>query len=306
MLSNAPFVCPADLLEKASKAGAVPTAIVGAGEAVALESARRATVAGLIEAHLVGEPAKIAAAAEAIGWDLEGVRIVEAEGEESIARLGASLAKDGEVKALMKGHVHTDALMRAVLERSAGLRTRRRVSHIFYMTVPGRSGSLTITDGAVNVHPSIDQRLDIIQNAVNAAHALGNPEPRVAVLSGSEVVSDAMPSTLEAAEISRRAAEGEVTGAIVEGPLALDAAISPAAAALKGIDTPVAGRADIVLVPNIETGNVLFKSLVYFASAAAAGLVLGARVPIILTSRADPPEARLAASALAAIVAGAS
>jgi phosphate acetyltransferase len=294
-------------------------AVVGAGGKLALESARRATETGLIEPCLVGDREAIAAIAESIAWDLSGIRVEQAGDEAKAAETAVALARGGEVAALMKGQIHTDALMRAVVARDIGLRGGRRISHVFHMTIPGREGELLISDAAINVSPDPATRIDIIANAVQVLHALGNDEPKVAVLSATETPIEAMPSSQEAAEISRRAAQGEVSGAVVDGPFALDVAISPAASAVKGVDSPVAGRADILLVPNIETGNSLYKAMVHlpnietgnslykamvhFMSATAAGLVMGARVPIVLTSRADPPEARLTAVALAAIVA---
>jgi len=279
------------------------TAIAGAGGELALESVRQAVEAGLIEPVLVGDPRAIAAAAEAIGWQTSGLRTVEAASEAEAAAVAVELARDGRVEAVMKGQIPTEVLMRAVVDRDKGLRTEQRMSHVFYMTAPGRQGSLTITDAAVNVAPDVETRLHIARNAVALHHALGNDEPKVAILSASEKTNEAMPSSLEAAEIARRAAAGEIERALVEGPFAIDLAISPQAAAVKGVASAIAGQADILVVPNIETGNALFKAMVYFMSATAAGLVMGARVPIALTSRADPPEARLAAAALAAIVA---
>ncbi|MDP4796054.1 MAG: bifunctional enoyl-CoA hydratase/phosphate acetyltransferase, partial [Rhodospirillales bacterium] len=206
-----------------------------------------------------------------------------------------------EVQALMKGQLHTDTIMRAVVARSAGLRTERRISHVFHMTVPNSEKALMITDGAVNVAPDERTLMDIVRNAVDLAHALGYARPKVAMLSGSESVIESMPSTVLAKRIVDRARGGEITDADVDGPFGFDNAVSPHAAELKGITSPVAGKADILAVPNIEMGNGLFKMLVYFRSALAAGVVLGAKVPIVLTSRADPPEARLAASAIAQI-----
>ena len=303
MLSPLPFASPSHVIDRATSAAPTPTAVVGAGGRLALESARRAAEAGLIEPCLVGDPDAIVAAARGIGWDLAPYRCVPAEDETQAAETAVALARANEVAALMKGQVHTDALMRAVVDRENGLRAGRRMSHIFYMTAPDRQGALTITDAAVNVAPDVAVKLDIINNAVDLLHALGTPEPKVAVLSATDTPIAAMPSSLEAAEVVRRAVQGEVAGAVVDGPFALDLAISPEAATVKGVDSPVAGQADILLVPNIETGNALYKAMVYFMSATAAGLVMGAKVPIILTSRADPPEARLTAAALAAIVA---
>ncbi len=303
MLSTVPFEVPAHLMDKARGTPRLTMAVAGAGHPVAMESARRAAEAGLVEPVLVGDADAIRAIARDMGWNIGGVRIVAAGDESKAAETAAMLAGGGEVASLMKGHVHTDALMRAVLSRAAGLRTGRRISHIFHMTVPGRDRVMHITDAAINVQPGIDDKLDIVLNAVDVAHALGTAKPRVAVLSGAETVNAAMPSSVEAAEVVKRANNGAVQGALVDGPLSFDNAVSPEAAAIKGVDSPVAGRADILVVPNLESGNFLYKQMVYFMSATAAGIVIGARVPIVLTSRADPPEARLAAAALAAIVA---
>ncbi len=303
MLSSAPFVCPPDLLEKARRHPPLPTAVAGAEGPVALSSARLAAEAGLMEPCLIGDPDTIAATAAGIGWDISGLRVIAADDEAGAARAATALARAGEVAAVMKGHIHTAPLMRAVVDRDHGLRTGRRISHVFYMTAPERDGAICIADAAINVSPDVDTKLDIIRNAATLFSAIHHRQARVALLSASEVPSDALPSSVEAEETARRAAV-EVPGIVVEGPLSLDLAVSPAAAAIKGFESAVAGVADILIVPNIETGNALVKAMVYFMSATAAGLVLGAAVPIILTSRADPPEARLAAAALAAIVAG--
>jgi phosphate acetyltransferase len=305
MLSSAPFVCPPDLLEKARRHPPIATAVAGAESPVALESARLAAEAGLIEPVLIGDARAITATAADIGWDISKLRVIATSDDEAgAAGAATALARGGEVAAVMKGHIHTDALMRAVIDRDQGLRTGRRISHVFYMTAPERDGALCITDAAINVSPDIDTRLDIIRNAGALFNALNDNEAKVALLSASEVPSAVLPSSVEAEETAKRAAD-EVPGVVVEGPLAFDLAVSPAAAAIKGFASAVAGAADILVVPNIETGNALVKAMVHFMSATAAGLVLGAAVPIILTSRADPPEARLAAAALAAIVAGA-
>ncbi len=303
MLSTLPFDTPGHVIAQASGGAAAVTAVAGAGSRVALESARRAAEHGLIEPVLVGDLDAVAAIARDMGWDLDGIRTVAAADERRASETAVALARGGEVAALMKGQVHTDALMRAVVDRANGLRTGRRMSHVFYMTAAGREGSIAISDAAINVAPGPDMKLDIINNAVGLLHALGTAEPKVAVLSATEVPIAAMPSSLDAAEVVRRAAEGEVAGAVLDGPFAFDVAISPEAAAIKGVDSPVAGRADLLIMPNIEAGNAVFKAMVYFMSATAAGLVMGAKVPIMLTSRADPPEARLTAAALAAIVA---
>ena len=303
MLSTEPFEVPGYLRELARGLPRVAMAVAGADHPVALESARRAAESGAIEPMLIGEADAIRSLAAGAGWDLGGVRVVEAADETGKAAAAAALARGGEAAAIMKGHVHTDALMRAVLRRDAGLRAGRRASHVFHMTAPGRDGVLHVTDAVVNVRPDADEMLDIVNNAVELARALDSREPRVALLSGAEVANPAMPSSVQAAEVAARAAGGAVAGAVVDGPFGFDNAVSPEAARLKGIGGPVAGKADILVVPTIEAGNILFKQMVYFMSATAAGVVMGAKVPIVLTSRADPPEARLAAAFIAAIVA---
>jgi len=305
MLSDTPFEVPAHLLERARNTPRVAMAVVGADHPVPLESARQGTEAGLIEPVLIGDAGDIGTAAREIGWDISDVRVVDAPGETKAPETAVALARGDEVRALMKGQVHTDSLMAPVVARETGLRTGRRLSHIFHMTVPGSDRALMITDGAVNVAPNEDTLVHIVNNAVDMAHALGHAEPKVALLSGTESVIDSMPTSVTAAAVVRRAQAGEVTGALISGPLSFDLAVSPAAVRVKGMDDPVAGQADILAVPNIEMGNGLFKMLVYFRSGLAAGVVMGAKVPIVLTSRADPPEARFAATAIAAIVADA-
>ena len=303
MLSDKPFQVPPYLLDRIEGTDRVRMAIAGADHPIALESARQGADAGIIEPVLVGDADVIRAAARDIDWDVDAYAIVDAVGEERAPAAAVALAKSGEVSSLMKGHLHTDTLMKAVVNREHGLRTDRRLSHVFHMTIPDNDRVLMITDGAVNVQPDLDTKIDIINNAVEMAHTLGNPNPKVALLSGTESVLPAMPSSVDAAKAVKRANAGEVKNATVDGPFAFDNALSPEAAALKGMDSPVAGQADIVVVPNIETGNSLFKMMVYFLSGLAAGVVLGAAVPIVLTSRADPPEARFAATAIAAMVA---
>jgi len=303
MLSSIPVECPTYLLEKAKPLAPVATAIVNAGAKLPLESARMAAEQGLIEPVLVGDTVAIKAGADALGWDITDVRIVAADGEVEAANAAVALARANEVSSLMKGNLHTDHLLRAVINKETGLRTERRLSHIFHMTLPGSDEAICITDAAINVLPSVDIKLDILRNAVALLHALGTAVPKVALLSATEVPSKAVPSSMDASIIAQEVANGAVPGALVEGPLAFDNAISKEAAKLKGIDSSVAGNVDILLVPNIEAGNFLFKQMVYLMSAAAAGIVMGAKVPIVLTSRADPVSARLAATALASIYA---
>ena len=302
MLSNTPIECPKGLLEKAKRFERTPTALVNAGKALPLQSCRMATEEGLIEPILVGETTAIQQAAQEIEWDISSYRIVHVEGEVPAAEASVALARNGEVNSLMKGDVHTDQLLRAVLNKETGLRTGNRLSHVFHMTLPGSDKALCITDAVINVQPDLTTKLHIARNAVKLMHAIGNQCPKIAVLSATEVASPAMPSSVEAEEVAKIASQ-EIESADIEGPFAFDNAISPAAAELKGVSGAVAGQAEVLLVPNIETGNALFKQMVYFMSAAAAGVVLGAKVPIILTSRADPAAARLAGTALASIYA---
>lgn len=301
MLSTEPFECPSYLLAKAAPLPPIRTAVVNAGAALPMESARLAVERGIIEPVLIGEPDAISSAAKSMQWDISHVQIVTAHGEAQAATIAAAMAANDQVDIIMKGHIHTDAFMSALVKAEAGLRTDRRFTHVFHMTVPHRDAVLLISDAAVNVHPDVDTKMQIVKNAVDLAHALGNQEPRVALLSATEAVTERMPSSVHAATLAERA-RTEVPGAIVHGPLAFDNAISPQAVKIKGIEHPVAGHADILVVPDIVTGNALFKMMVYFMSACAAGVVLGAKVPIILTSRADPPEARLASAAIAAIL----
>ena len=299
MLSKQAFELPRTHIDEAAKRGPKRTAVAGAESEVALISARDAAAAGLIEPVLVGDPTAVAQCAEKIGWDLHGARVIATSDETETSAKAVELAREGEVELLMKGSVHTEALMRATVNRDRGLRTGRQMSHVFQMTFPESERALYITDAALNVAPDVKQRLDITRNAVALLNNIGRSKPKVAVLSAVEVENRSVPSSLDAAQIAREALDADIGDAIVEGPMSLDLAVSPEAAAVKGVTSDVAGQADLVVVPTIETGNALFKALVYFRSATAAGLVLGAKVPIILTSRADPPEARIASVALA-------
>lgn len=302
MLQTNSYQCPEVLLEQARLFPPTPTAIVGAHGMLPMESAKLAQDQNLILPTFVGDKSEILKIAEILQWGIDEERIIHSKDDVETARVSAKLAGDGEVAALMKGQIHTDDFMLGVLKKDSGLRRGRRLTHVFHMTVPDHVTPLMITDGAVNVAPSIDTRLQAAQNAIDLARLLGNKNPKVAVLSGTESPIKSMPSSIEASEISRRA-KNEISGGQVFGPLAFDNAVSLEAANIKEIKHPVAGNADIILVPNIETGNALFKMMVYFMSACAAGIVLGAKVPIILTSRADPAEARVASAALANIVA---
>ena len=299
-LSQREVRCPRSLLKRAASAEPVTTAIIGAGHSVVLESAREAQQAGIIQPLLVGDAKAIGQAAKEIGWDIEDLQIVEAASEERSAKEGAALARSGAVQMVMKGDIHSDTFMRPLLAKDTGIRGQQRLSHVFHMTLPDTDEAIMLTDCAVNVAPNIPTRLAIIENAVALAHKLGQQRPQVALLGASETVSDAMPVTGQCQEITAHFGATELQ-ADVFGPLAFDNIASVAAAQMKGIEHPVAGNADIVVVPTIEAGNALFKMMVYFMSACAGGIVLGGSVPVLLTSRADPPAARLASAALGAI-----
>jgi phosphate acetyltransferase len=229
--------------------------------------------------------------------------IVDAPYSEAAATAAVQLVREGKAEALMKGSLHTDELMGAVVKREAGLRTARRISHCFIMAVPGHEDALIITDAAINIAPTLEDKVDIVQNAIDLAHALQMPEVRVAILSATESVNPKVPSTIEAAALCKMVDRGQITGALVDGPLALDNAINPEAAQIKKIKSPVAGRANVLVAPDLEAGNMLAKSLSFLAGADAAGIVLGARVPIILTSRADSVLTRNASCAVAVLLA---
>ena len=305
-LCPTPVVCPPSLLARAAPLPRAITAIVNAGSPVVMRSVKMAVDENLISPVLVGDKRAIEAVAKEMDWDIASIRIVDAPDEDTSARAAVALARGNEVASLMKGNIHTDHLLKAVIDKELGLRTGTRLSHVFHMSVPNSDAAICITDAVINVQPSVAIKLDIARNATKLMHAIGYNQPKIAVLSATEVATLAMPSSMQAAEVVAAANAGEVPGALVGGPFAFDNAVSPAAAKLKKIDHPVAGHADVLLVPNIETGNALFKQMVYFMSAAAAGVVLGAKVPIVLTSRADPATARLAATALASIYANAS
>lgn len=258
---------------------------------------------GMLEPLLVGPEAKMRAAAEEAGVSLDGIPIEAVEHSHAAAARAVELAAGGRVAALMKGSLHSDELLEAVVAGNSGLRTDRRISHVYAMSVPAYSKPLVVTDAAINIQPTLHHKRDICQNAVDLLHMLGIAEPLVAVLAAVETVDPRMPSTLDAAALTVMAARGQITGARVDGPLAFDNAINSDAARTKGIISPVAGQADILLVPDLEAGNMLAKQLIYFGGADAAGLVLGARVPIILTSRADSMRTRIASAALAKLVA---
>jgi phosphate acetyltransferase len=270
---------------------------------VSLSGPVAAAEAGLIEPVLVGPRARIEALAEKFGLDIARFRIVESEHSQDSAAKAVALCRAGEVEGLMKGSLHTDEMMHAVTSRDAGLRTSRRISHAFVMDVPSYARMLIITDAAINIYPTLEDKVDILQNCIDLARNLGIQQPKAAILSAVETVYPKITSTLDAAALCKMADRGQITGALIDGPLAFDNAISAEAARIKKINSPVAGQADILLVPDLEAGNMLAKQLSYLADAEAAGIVLGARVPIVLTSRADSARARLASCAVAVLYA---
>jgi phosphate butyryltransferase len=289
----------------AACAGAPRTrvAVVCPEDAVSLEGALAAWREGLIEPVLVGRRDRIEAAAEGLGADIRGFELVEAGEHHCAAAKAVALAAAGEVGALMKGHLHTDELLRAVLARDGGLRTDRRLSHVFVLDVPGRDRLLFITDAAINIQPDLATKADIVRNAICLAQACGIAQPRVGILSAVETVNPAIPSTIDAAVLSKMAERGQITGALVDGPLAMDNAVDVDAARTKGISSLVAGRADVLVAPNMEAGNMMAKELSFVANAESAGIAIGAAVPVILTSRADKAYGRLVSCALAKLVA---
>ena len=280
-----------------------PTAVAHPCDESSLTGAVDAAKLGLIAPILVGPRARIEAVAKQCGLDIAGLPIVDTEHSMASAEKAVALVREGKAEALMKGSLHTDELMGAVVRRETGLRTARRVSHCFVMDVPSYAETLVVTDAAVNIAPTLADKVDIVQNAIDLAHAMQFKEVRVAILSAMETVNPSVPSTVEAAALCKMADRKQITGAVLDGPLALDNAISLESVAIKKIESPVAGRANVLVVPDLESGNMLAKSLSFMAGADAAGIVLGARVPIILTSRADSNTTRLASCAVAVLVA---
>ena len=291
------------LIERCKSLQPTPTAVAHPCDQTSLEGAVDAGKMGLIAPILVGPAQRINAVAKSHNIDISGLPIVDTPHSEASAEKAVELVRLGQAEVLMKGSLHTDELLAAVVKRDAGLRTQRRISQCFIMDVPTYPDAIIITDAAVNIAPTLEEKVDIVQNAIDLAHALGRDDVRVAILSAMETVNPKVQSTIEAAALCKMADRGQITGAILDGPLALDNAISLEAAEIKKIKSPVAGRANILVAPNLEAGNMLAKSLSFLANADAAGIVLGARVPIILTSRADSVMTRLASCAVAALVA---
>jgi phosphate acetyltransferase/phosphate butyryltransferase len=293
------------LVERARALPPLATAVVHPCDSLSLLGALQAEASGLIAPLWVGPRAKILATASDAGVKIDEACIVDAPHSHAAAEAAVALVREGRAHALMKGKLHTDELLEAVLDRACGLRTERRLSHVFALDVPDHERMLFITDAAINISPDLAALADIVQNAIDLAIALGIETPRAALLSAVETVTAKLPSTLLAASICKMHDRGQITGGLVDGPLAFDNAISPEAVAAKGIASEVAGRADILVAPNLESGNMIAKQLIHLADAEAAGVALGARVPIMLTSRSDSAAARLASAALARLLAAA-
>jgi phosphotransacetylase len=291
------------LLDRCESLEPVSTAVAHPCDVSALSGAVEAAEHGLIVPILVGPSAKIGATAKALGIDLSNFRIVDAPHSQASAAKAVELIREGSAQVLMKGSLHTDELMSAIVARDGGLRTGRRISHAFMMDVPTYHKVLIVTDGAINISPALEDKVDICQNAIDLAMALGCERPKVAILAAVETVTSKMPATIDAAALCKMAERGQITGGILDGPLAFDNAISKQAATTKGIHSDVAGDPDILLAPDLEAGNILAKQLSFLAKADSAGMVLGARVPVILTSRADSVRSRIASCAVAMLVA---
>jgi len=291
------------LVEQTREHDPLVTAVVHPCDELSLDGAIRAARERIIRPVLVGPEAKITAAAEKAELDISEFEIIDVPHSHAAAERAVELVREGRAEALMKGKLHTDELLGAVVSRSKGLRTDRRLSHIFALDVPSYPRTLFITDAAINIAPDLEELQDIVQNAIDLCRALGTDMPKAALLSAVETVTGRLPSTLVAAALCKMHDRGQITGGLIDGPLAFDNAISPAAVKAKGINSPVAGQADILVAPNLESGNMIAKQLIYLAGAESAGIVIGARVPIMLTSRADSADSRLASAALAQLYA---
>ena len=291
------------LIARCTGLAPIPTAVAHPCDEPSLSGAIDAAEAGIILPFLVGPTAKIGAAAEKLKFDLGRYEIVDVPHSHAAAEKAVELVRFGKAELLMKGSLHTDELLAEVVRKDTGLRTERRISHVLVMDVPTYPKALLITDAAVNIFPSLEDKVDIVKNAIELAQPLGIKEPKVAILSAVETVNSKIPSTIDASALCKMADRGQIAGGILDGPLAFDNAISREAAEIKHIKSEVCGDADILLVPDLEAGNMLNKELMFLANADAAGIVLGARVPIILTSRADSVRARMASCAAAALYA---
>ena len=300
MLSNKEIVCPNNLLDEAHKKKGVKVAVVNAGKPLPMLSVQDAVIENLIEPIFIGDQKEILKCAEDLKWDISKYEIIDEPVENNTAKIAAKLASKGKVKIIVKGHIHTDVLMKEVLKREYNLLGKTRLSHIWHMTVEKDDKPLIITDGALNVFPNVKTKMHILKNVINFSNRIRINRPKIAVLSATEEVLDSVPSSLDAAEITKIAKE-ENLEADVFGPLAFDNSISKKSAAIKGIKNTVAGEADVLLVPNVETGNGLVKMMIYFMGACAAGVVVGGKVPVVITSRSDEAQARLASIAAAVV-----
>ena len=300
MLSNKEIVCPNNLLNFAHKKKSVKAAIVNAGKPLTMISVQDAVNENLIEPIFIGDKNEILKCAQDLKWDISNYEIIDEPVENNTAAIATKLARENKIRIIVKGHIHTDILMKEVLKREYGLLGKTRLSHIWHMTINKEEKPLIITDGALNVLPNIKTKMHILKNVINFSNRIGINTPKIAVLSATEEVIDSVPSSKEAAEITRLAKE-ENLNADVFGPLAFDNSISKKSANIKGIKNKVAGDADVLLVPSVETGNALVKMLIYFCGACAAGVVIGGKVPVVITSRSDEPPARLASIAAAVV-----
>ena len=301
MLSNKKIVCPNNLINRAKKIGSVNAVIVNAGEILPMESAHKAVQNNLINPIFIGNETEIKKHAQKLNWDISKYEIIDEKDENSTASVAAKLAGEGNIKIIVKGHIHTEVLIKAVLKRDLNLIGKKRLSHVWHMTLDADDKPFIITDGVLNVLPKLEVKMHILRNAVNFANKIGIARPKVSVLSATEEILKSVPSSIEAQAITKRAKEENINADIF-GPLAFDNSVSKKAAVIKKIKNEVAGSANILLVPNVETGNALVKMMIYFMGACAAGVVIGGKVPVVITSRADDSEARLASIA-AAIVA---
>ena len=300
MLSNKEIVCPNNLLDKAHEKKGVKVAVVNAGKPLPMLSVQDAVAENLIEPIFIGDKKEILKCADDLKWDISKYEIIDEPVENNTAKIAAKLASKNKVKIIVKGHIHTDVLMKEILKREYNLLGKTRLSHIWHMTVEKEGKPLIITDGALNVQPNVKTKMHILKNVINFSNRIGISRPKVAVLSATEEVLESVPSSLDAAEITKLAKD-ENLEADVFGPLAFDNSISKKSAGIKGIKNIVAGEADVLLVPSVETGNGLVKMMIYFMGACAAGVVVGGKVPVVITSRSDEAQARLASIAAAVV-----
>ena len=300
MLSKKEIVCPNNLLDKAQEKKGVKVAVVNAGKPLPMLSIQDAVVENLIEPIFIGDKKEIIKCAEDLKWDISKYEIIDEPVENNTAKIAAKLASEDKVKIIVKGHIHTDILMKEVLRREYNLLGKTRLSHIWHMTIAKDDKPLIITDGALNVLPNVKTKMHILKNVINFSNRIGISRPKVAVLSATEEILESVPSSLDAAELTKLAKD-ENLEADVFGPLAFDNSISKKSAAIKGVKNIVAGEADVLLVPSVETGNGLVKMMIYFMGACAAGVVVGGKVPVVITSRSDEARARLASIAAAVV-----